>query len=1094
MSARIYLAPAASGKTTYVLHRARETARDLRSEALILVQTAAQRSALRSQLAKGGGALGVKVEIFREFSKQILAAAGGQYTTIPTPIQHQLLRHVVKLKAAELKHYQPLVGKPGFIQELARIIHDLKAAEIWPPDFIEALAQYGAVPRLQELGLIYEAYQSQLQDLNWVDESGWAWLAVEALQKNQEELTSRWSLLVVDGFDEFPEVLLAMVEILAGRIGETIITLTGESNETGEDPARPPFQLFESTKERLEEKLGVTAEPLPEGPSGPGLPPAERSPFGHQLERNLFSGRATRLGGEDALALVAAPDRAGEVRAALRWMKERMVLDGISPQETALLARDLTTYRPFIRQTAAEFQMPVHVAGGLPLRTNPAITAIVNLLELFMPRSELDPSPALSRQGIVDAWRSPYFQWVISAEESDQGDGLSITLAEADLLDTLAREGRVIGGAGQWDELFRSIEARLSERTDSGDERVPLEQILQLKGKFYAFLELVKPPDAPRTYREFVKWLDELLGPKPTRPEPAAFDNAGPGTPESETLEAEPQRRSAAENRKAGLHLSLWEGDLAESEDIAQIDLAALRQLKEILRGMDWVEQELGQVKTITYPQFYDDLVGMIEATTFEPPEEPGADKILVSDAVGARGLRFEAVALLGLAEGEFPKVTVEDPFLWETDRGYLRQVHGLPLESSVESHEREYFYQGVTRPDKKLLLTRPRLADSGAEWQPSPFWEEIRRLYDVEPVMLTTESVPVPDRAASLAELMESLVVYPSWQKARDYVDEEQPDRLVDLNESARIMDLRYANARSTYNGELTRWRELFGDHFGPSYFWSSSSLESYHTCPFFFYVDRVLRLEPRPEPVEGLDVAQLGTIYHQILERVYQAVDPPLRRDPEKLLSVLEAIAGEILDQAPEKLGFRETAWWRETRQEIADNITRSIVAMAELPGDFVPEAFERRFFGKDALVVWDKEDMFMLRGYIDRLDGDGQGRLRLIDYKTGGPSGYTKYTLESGEKIQLPLYALAARDALELGDPVEGFYWHVQHARPSDLKLSDYGPSEAIEVAVGHAWESVRGAREGRFPALPPPNGCPSYCPAVSFCWNYRPGMWS
>jgi hypothetical protein len=37
-------------------------------------------------------------------------------------------------------------------------------------------------------------------------------------------------------------------------------------------------------------------------------------------------------------------------------------------------------------------------------------------------------------------------------------------------------------------------------------------------------------------------------------------------------------------------------------------------------------------------------------------------------------------------------------------------------------------------------------------------------------------------------------------------------------------------------------------------------------------------------------------------------------------------------------------------------------------------------------------------------------------------------------------------------------------------------------------------VRGARQGYFVAHPPADGCPSYCPAAGFCWNFRPGMWS
>ena len=77
--------------------------------------------------------------------------------------------------------------------------------------------------------------------------------------------------------------------------------------------------------------------------------------------------------------------------------------------------------------------------------------------------------------------------------------------------------------------------------------------------------------------------------------------------------------------------------------------------------------------------------------------------------------------------------------------------------------------------------------------------------------------------------------------------------------------------------------------------------------------------------------------------------------------------------------------------------------------------------------------------MRGYIDRVDRAPDGGLRVIDYKTGGPSSFTKRDLEKGKKLQLPLYALAARDALHLGTPVDGFYWHVKHAEPSEFTLA-------------------------------------------------------
>ena len=369
-----------------------------------------------------------------------------------------------------------------------------------------------------------------------------------------------------------------------------------------------------------------------------------------------------------------------------------------------------------------------------------------------------------------------------------------------------------------------------------------------------------------------------------------------------------------------------------------------------------------------------------------------------------------------------------------------------------------------------------------------------MRRLLAVEPRTLTSENVPAPAQVASWPELLESLATHPGCAQVRDWILGVEPVRQAALDGAAHVFELRGNRATCEHDGDLEKLASAFTQKYGLDYSWSASRLESYRICPFFFFVGHVLHLEPREKPSEGLDVRQLGNIYHHILEVLYQAVDDPT--DLQQLLQALPRVAGQTLDRAPHREGFRKTAWWAQTRAEIVENVQRSVKAMAELAGDFVPYWCEAPFGLKDqaTLVVHDGDDSFRLRGYIDRVDRSPGGHVRVIDYKTSGPSGFTKRAAIEGKKIQVSLYALAARDALKLGEPVEGFYWHVQHAEPSRFTMSgfDGGAEGAIASAVEHAWEAIRSARGGYFVPHPPTTGCPAYCPAASFCWHYRPGF--
>ncbi len=201
-------------------------------------------------------------------------------------------------------------------------------------------------------------------------------------------------------------------------------------------------------------------------------------------------------------------------------------------------------------------------------------------------------------------------------------------------------------------------------------------------------------------------------------------------------------------------------------------------------------------------------------------------------------------------------------------------------------------------------------------------------------------------------------------------------------------------------------------------------------------------------------------------------------------------------MLDAAPTREGFRATAWWEQTRREIESRAARSVDALAGYGPEFIPRYFEQAFGIDEApplVLSGDEGDEIRLHGFIDRVDVNADGRLRVIDYKTGGPAPFTQRAVREGKKLQLPLYALAARDALGLGEPVEAFYWHVQQAEPSLFVLSQFkpNPAAAFEATEKAVWEAVRSIRGGRFVPHAPDGGCPSYCPAAGFCWRYRSG---
>ncbi|MCX6032087.1 MAG: PD-(D/E)XK nuclease family protein [Chloroflexi bacterium] len=1059
MPTHLYLALAAAGKTAYVLAHARAASRDLVAVPRVAVPTHLQARAARRRLAETGGAIGVRVLTFDRLYAEILNAAGEIYVELSEPVQYRLIRAVVD--SLPLTHYAPLADRPGFIQVLQRLIGELKAARVHPDVFSQAVQTLGAEPRLAELAQIYAAYQARLQTQGWADRAGLGWLAVEALEQRAPEVGRDWPLLAVDGFDSFTPIQTALLQALAGRVGELVVTLTGEPVS---GPAPLAHRRFVRTRATLETALGTHAEPLPVRLTPDSCPLT--AVLAH-LERGLFRSDSAPVDATGAVELIEAPERGGEARAALRWLKQRVVTDGCRPGEVALLARNVAPYRPFIQQTAAEFGLPIRLVDGLPLAENPAVAALLGLLQMALPNSNNELS--LPRRAVVEAWRSPYFDWSALSEEG-AAEPVGIGPGDADDLDAVARWGRVIGGEPQWAEAFDRLSELAGAPSDEEERGVPAglprgQAARALRAKFAHFVARVTPPDEARSYRAFVGWLETLIGAD------------APATPGRFPVAEDPSSLQVVAQARGG------------AAAVAERDIAALAGLKDVLRGLVWAEEALGAAP-IDFTSFVTELTGALDAASYRLPVHADREEILVADVVQARGLPFQAVAVLGLAEGEFPATLSEDPFLRDADRRRLRVELGLPLELSTEGAEAEFFYEAVTRPRARLLLTRPRLADNGAPWQASPYWEAVRRLVRVAPERLSSESAPRPGAVASWPELLESLAVHDGYAAVRRWVGQAEPTRTGGVAAAAQVLQFRRpAAGGSPFDGDLSGLADACADRFAPERTWSASRLEAYRNCPFAFFVSHVLELEPRAEPVEGLDARQLGNIYHHIFEGLYGTATGTA--DLDALLAALPAAAGAVLDDAPRREGFRATAWWTQTRAEIAENVRRSVAALAALPGGFVPVAQEAAFLDSDSLTVTDGADAFRVHGYIDRVDRAPDGGLRIIDYKTGGPAAFTVKAVVEGKKLQLPLYALAAEQALGLGPVTEGFYWHVQHAEASKFSLAGFagGPAAAIATALAHAWAAVRGARAGQFVPHVPDGGCPDYCPAVAFCWRYR-----
>jgi ATP-dependent helicase/DNAse subunit B len=527
-------------------------------------------------------------------------------------------------------------------------------------------------------------------------------------------------------------------------------------------------------------------------------------------------------------------------------------------------------------------------------------------------------------------------------------------------------------------------------------------------------------------------------------------------------------------------------------------DQAALFSLQETLRALGMSSVIAGS-RSLEYGSFVAELQGAFQGARYgNSPEQvrPTRPEVVVLRMLEARGVRFQAVAILGLSEGIYPQIERVDPFFSEADR------RRFGLESRLDRQQAGVFYQALTRTDRFLLLTRPYLAEDGESWEPSPYWNEVRKLLpDSAFQMIRPDDRRPLEEAASTQELL--------FWAVQDAVRFEQDlparyqalqKRWQQLGHARKVLQARLdRTAEGPYEGMPRELRGELGALFGSQHIWSASRLETYGSCPYRFYIEVVLGLQASQPPQPGLDASQLGSLLHAILEQAYrQAADPA---DPASVLAGLAKVASTAFQDAPQTYGFRPSILWDVQQEQWLANLENTILQNAAYDPAWTPVEYEARFGlgNQPALEIQSATGTIRLRGVIDRIDRNFDGNLRVVDYKTGG-SHLAPSDLIDGLRLQLPIYALAVEQALNLGQVSEGLYWKILKAEPGSLKLASFefedayaGVEGACELVEEHVGRFVEGIRQAEYPPVAPKGGCPSYCAAAAWCWRYSPASY-
>ncbi|MEU5507785.1 ATP-dependent helicase [Streptomyces fungicidicus] len=359
-------------------------------------------------------------------------------------------------------------------------------------------------------------------------------------------------------------------------------------------------------------------------------------------------------------------------------------------------------------------------------------------------------------------------------------------------------------------------------------------------------------------------------------------------------------------------------------------------------------------------------------------------DAVRLMTAHRSKGLEWRLVVVAGVQEGLWPDLRRRGSLL-EADR-IGRDGLAEPLTpGALLAEERRLFYVAATRARERLVVTAVQApADDGD--QPSRFLTEL----GVEPKDVTGR----PRRPLSVAALVAELRATTVDPRVSDTLREAAAQRLARLaalaDEDGRPL-VPFAHPYRWWGMfEPTRSRVPLRDRDQPVVLSGSALDQLANTCALQWFLGREVKADAPATAAQGF-----GNVVHVLADEVASGHTPAdLDVLMERLDSVWNALAFDAPWKSAQEKENARVALERFLKWHVMDRTGRT------------PVASEHDF--DVTLGAGDYE--VRIRGQMDRVETDGDGRAYVVDFKTGkqAPS-----STEVEHHPQLAVYQLAVRE---------------------------------------------------------------------------------
>ncbi|MBT2895988.1 ATP-dependent DNA helicase [Streptomyces sp. McG3] len=409
-------------------------------------------------------------------------------------------------------------------------------------------------------------------------------------------------------------------------------------------------------------------------------------------------------------------------------------------------------------------------------------------------------------------------------------------------------------------------------------------------------------------------------------------------------------------------------------------------------------------------------------------------DAVRLMTAHRSKGLEWRLVVVAGVQEGVWPDLRRRGSLL-EADR-IGRDGLAEPLTpGALLAEERRLFYVAATRARDRLVVTAVKaLADDGD--QPSRFLTEL----GVEPRDVTGR----PRRPLAVAALVAELRATTVDPAASDALREAAAHRLARLAALTDDEGQPLVPAAHPYRWwgleEPTRSAVPLRDRDQPVTLSGSALDQLANTCALQWFLGREVKADAPATAAQGF-----GNVVHVLADEVASSRTPA---DLDVLMERLDSVWNGLAFDAP---------WKSEQEKDHARAALERFLHWHVLDrGGRTPTASEHDF----DVTLEAGEYAVRIRGSMDRVEQDAEGRAYVVDFKTG-KGAPTKD--EVAAHPQLAVYQLAVREGAvdEVFDgrrPEPGGAELVQLRQPAPKKEGgDAFPKVQAQEPLAGEWVS-------------------------------------